>query len=282
MKNYDLTLQKVSKTKYFVNKELKEEIIENFLFKIYNFIYTNNIHPSEIWNMDQTSIFYEYPSDYTINFKNSENVQKNFFFNKIFLKNRVQVYSNEKKRCSLIIACNIIGEKLKSFAIFSGTLDGRILKEISKFDDNNIIFRTQKNAWMNSKLFEEWLNNFWYPYALSTPRTKILILDSYSLHKQFKKEIQQKNTKVFIIPPNMTPILQPLDQNVNKEIKNSLKKIWIETQSEFALLTNEESKRKKIIFDIKKAINSITKEIIISSWKKAGIYIQIEGIINIE
>ena len=57
---------------------------------------------------------------------------------------------------------------------------------------------------------QEWLENFYIPDTRENIRHKLLILDSYAVHKNYLSRLEINNTHVLFIPSHLTPFLQPL------------------------------------------------------------------------
>jgi len=94
-------------------------------------------------------------------------------------------------------------------------------------------YANQKSAWMNSKIFEEWFFNDFVPSAKShnvkhgLPDCALLLLDNASVHpKEDVLTTADGRYKAMFLPPNVTSILQPLDQSVIETFKR-LKIIYL-------------------------------------------------------
>ena len=79
------------------------------------------------------------------------------------------------------------------------------------------------------------------------------------------------------VPPHCTWKCQPLDQLVNKRLKELLRTRWIETQNQYKNIITESEKRKKIIQDLKISLPLISSKVIENSWKMANIFIEEEN-----
>ena len=71
-----------------------------------------------------------------------------------------------------------------------------------------------------------WINKVWCarPGGLS----KKIVLDSFSGHltDHVKRQLQQQNTEMAVIPGGLTSVTQPLDVCVNKPFKDKLREKW--------------------------------------------------------
>ncbi|XP_053968756.1 tigger transposable element-derived protein 2-like [Anastrepha ludens] len=82
-------------------------------------------------------------------------------------------------------------------------------------------YRCSKRAWMTADIFEEWFHNSFVPEVTTflihegLPVKAVLILDNAPCHpKQGLLKTECGSIFVLYMPPNVTPLLQPMDQNV--------------------------------------------------------------------
>ena len=78
-----------------------------------------------------------------------------------------------------------------------------------------VLYRSNKNAWMNSELFSYFLVTF----DKHVKRRVILLMDNTN-HILSIKETVLKYTKIIFLPSNTTAKLQPLDCEVSLKEKN--------------------------------------------------------------
>ena len=92
-------------------------------------------------------------------------------------------------------------------------------------------FSGQKNAWMNAKLFHEWFHHSFVPQvrkkltSLGHECKAVLLLDNCSAHPD-AEELVSDDGKIFakFLPPNVTSLIQPMDQGVLESLKRRNKK----------------------------------------------------------
>ena len=73
---------------------------------------------------------------------------------------------------------------------------------------------SNSNAWMTSSLFEDYLKK-WDTELLKKHKNVVLVLDNCSAHPK----LTLKNIELVFIPPNVTSLIQPLDQGIIKSFK---------------------------------------------------------------
>ncbi|XP_053948962.1 jerky protein homolog-like [Anastrepha ludens] len=133
----------------------------------------------------------------------------------------------EKARITFLACTNATGQhKVKPLII------GHAKKPRSfKAYDIPVDYRNSKNAWMTANIFREWFHHCFVPqvqkYLLQKglPAKAILLLDNAPSHPP-EDELKTADGSIFVIymPPNVTPLIQPMDQNVIRLTKLYYKK----------------------------------------------------------
>lgn len=97
-----------------------------------------------------------------------------------------------------------------------------------------VVYKSQKNAWVNTFIFKEWFNDNFVPFVqkklkeLGQDPKALLILDNCSAHPS-DGELKSKDGKVTaqFLPPNVTSLIQPMDQGVLETLNGQrLCKSW--------------------------------------------------------
>lgn len=208
--------------------------------------------PKNIFNLDETSLFYKARPSKSIISKIRKGVK------------------NYKDRITVMFCCNSDGsEKLAPF-IIGKYKSPRAFKnfDIKKYCN----YTHSQKAWMTRALFNGWLLEF--DERMQKEKRKIMIiLDNCSAHTITYKP---KNIEIQFLPKNSTFVSQPLDLGIIASFKTRFSNI----QSEQILLkldkvTNAEKLYKDL--NVKDAIyftyiawKEITPEIIQNCWKAAG------------
>ena len=88
-----------------------------------------------------------------------------------------------------------------------------------------VIYKSQRNAWMNSEIFAEWFSKEFAPAVKRHQRLQnirspkaLLLIDNCSAHPD---ELSSRDGSVtcMFIPPNTTSLIQPMDQGVLQAMK---------------------------------------------------------------
>lgn len=156
-----------------------------------------NYEPKNIFNADETGLFFKCLPDRTMCFKGDA----------------CHGGKNSKDRITLFFAANMDGtEKLKPLMI-GKSAKPRCFKSIKSFPMD---YRSNKKAWMTSILFDEWLNLV--NNRMDSQNRKILLfVDNCTAHNG---RPDLSHVKVEFLPANTTSQLQPLDKGIIKNFKS--------------------------------------------------------------
>ena len=96
------------------------------------------------------------------------------------------------------------------------------------------MYKAQKNAWMNSEIFCEWYAKDFVPSVQSYCEREgksgkvLLLLDNALCHPSIEILIAvYDDFKVVNFPPNVTALIQPMDQGVIEKLKRLYKKQFL-------------------------------------------------------
>ncbi|GIY88508.1 hypothetical protein CDAR_187021 [Caerostris darwini] len=152
-----------------------------------------------------------------------------------------------KDRLTLALCANASGDcKIKPLLVYHSEnprafKSHKILKEKLQ-----VMWRSNPKAWVTRKFFVEWVNLVFGPTVKkylqenNLPVQALLILDNAPAHPpNLEDDILEelKFIKVLYLPPNTTPILQPMDQQAwlgvtTKTLTSAWKKLWPEAVAE--------------------------------------------------
>ena len=182
-----------------------------------------------------------------------------------------------KERVTALFAVSLTGEK-KQPLIIGKSQKPRYFKGIEKLP---VSYAANKNAWMMSTLFCEWL--LAWEIELQRKNKKILLLiDNCSAHKHDVIKDKLQALKVVFLLPNTTSILQPLDQGVIRSFKAHYRRKmveWILNAMESEPSANARAISKKIslldsILTVDQAWRAVKSDGIVNCWRKEGLLFQ--------
>ena len=126
---------------------------------------------------------------------------------------------------------------------------------------------SQKSVWMNSKIFHAWFHNSFIPTvrkelsSLLLEPEAVLVLDNFPAHPNEEDLISDDgNITTLYLPPNVTSLIQTMDQGVLVALKSRYKKILLQR-----LLIEDENDVSLINF-LKSVNMKIVTELIAESW----------------
>lgn len=193
-------------------------------------------------------------------------------------------HKSSKERITIMCCANASGEhKLKLLCVgkaknprsFKGT-------EMKHFP---VHYYHNKSAWMTREIFKSWFHSKFVPQVTDFLKSKglpvnaVLFLDNAPSHPH-ESELTSADGKIFVsyLPPNVTALIQPMDQGVIVTLKRHFRRELL------SLLLEEDTamvafwknmKLKEAIYLVAKAWGMITKLNLIRSWRK--IYCDIEN-----
>ncbi|XP_060771024.1 tigger transposable element-derived protein 1-like isoform X4 [Neoarius graeffei] len=154
----------------------------------------------QIFNVDETGLFWKRMPARTYIHKEAKSMPG---------------FKSFKDRLTLLLGGNIAGFKLKPFLIYHSQ-NPRAFRNVNKHT-LPVYFRSNHKAWMTQALFEDWFMNCFIPqvreYCLEKqiPFKILLLLDNAPGHPPHLADFHP-DVKVVFLPPNTSPLIQPMDQ----------------------------------------------------------------------
>ena len=161
----------------------------------------------ELVNMDETPVYLDMPSHYTLTSKGQKHV-------------KAVTHGLEKKRVTVVLACTSKGDKLPPMVLTNRkTLRGIVVPAGLTVETG------VKSSFMNQGIMMKWIDG--HKSRLQGANRRLL-LDSFSAHKSqlVKSYLDQSGILYTFVPPGTTSTLQPLDVGIMKPFKDGLRKQW--------------------------------------------------------
>lgn len=248
------------KNNHRICESAKQCIITEWLDKVKELI--NGYDKRDIFNCDETGLFYRIGPENTMNFINETCIEGNL----------------SKERLTVMLCTNINGEFEKPLII--GKIGKHSYFKDINMDDLGIIWKSNTKAWMTRDIMTEWLLDLDYRMT-QAKRNIILFLDNASSHPLL---YNLQSVKLIFFPQHIS-CQQPLNRGVFQHFKISYRKCLLR----HLLLTLDNSSQpvKKInvldaIIWIKYAINEIKRSTVENGFIKCGIFISNENKITEE
>ena len=140
---------------------------------------------------------------------------------------------------------------------------------------------SQKSAWMSSEIFHAWFHNSFIPTvrkelsSLGLEPKAVLVLDNCPAHPNEEDlSSDDGNITALYLPPNVTSLIQPMDQGVLVALKRRYKKkllqrLLIEDENGVSLIDFLKSVNMKIVTElIAESWGEIKESTLRKSWRK--------------
>lgn len=162
----------------------------------------NQYAPRDVFNFDETGLFYQMAPDKTIATRQIEGSRRS------------------KTRITVALACNSDGST-KLPPLFIGHSKRPQAFQRKPASHYGLSYRHSPKAWMNGTLFREWLLSFDRDMAVQRRRV-LLLLDNAASHDTSSLPLEA--VAVHFLPPNTTARLQPLDAGIIAAFKSGYRK----------------------------------------------------------
>lgn len=159
--------------------------------------------PEQVFNADETALFWKRMPNKTF-IAQSETFTSGF--------------KAGKDRVTLLLCSNASGDCLIKPLMIYRCLNPHALKNQNK-DNLPVFWRSNKKAWVTSVIFCDWFLNCFVPEVETYLKNNnldfkaVLVLNNAPGHPP-ELETMHPNIKVIFLPPNMTALVQPMDQGI--------------------------------------------------------------------
>ena len=238
--------------------------IEDFVLYIQMRMRMLDVPPSNVWNADETNVFFAPDSKWTIANKGSRTVSCRKL--------------KSSSRASVMLGASMEGEKMKPYIVWKGKLSKRsqVYKEVSNPSQfgypDSLAYYVQENAWMDETSMLQWIRLVWNPIAMNQDGVKILLLDEATLHMTtfVRQAFTVTNTIVEYIPGGYTSKLQAMDVGVNKPFKDHVRDCVDGFIFENDSNENVRPQRQDVAEWVEFAWNKIRKDTLLKTWRRIG------------
>lgn len=175
-----------------------------------------------------------------------------------------------KDRVTFMPCSNASGTHKVKMLVIGKAMNPRAFKNVNLPVD----YKAQNKGWMTKSVFIEWFEQLFIPSVKSflkkqnLPQKALLILDNCPGHP-YVEDLNKSFIRVMFLPPNVTPILQPMDQNVIQAIKMQYKRSLLYTvlsKEDSVIKSLKEVNLKDVVFSLANAWENLNKKVIVCSW----------------
>lgn len=177
-----------------------------------------------------------------------------------------------KDRVTFMPCSNASGTHKMNMLVIGKAKNPRAFKNVQLPVD----YKNQSKAWMTKSLFVEWFDELFVPSVKqflkkrNLPQKALLILDNCPGHPHEEDlNLIDSFIRVMFLPPNVTPILQPMDQNVIQAIKMQYKKGLLYTvlsKDDSVMKSLKEINLKDVVYSLANAWVNLNEKVIVCSW----------------
>ena len=164
--------------------------------------FRDKYEPCDIWNTDETGLYYRMMPDGTLAFANDKR----------------KGGKKSKERVTVLFTASMTGEKKRPLMI-GKSFQPRCLKNIKTYP---VDYKSQNSSWMTSQLYAQFLTQ-WDEHLRARKRKILLLHDNCPAHK-VDHLVSLTNIELLFLPANTTAILQPMDQGIIATVKRHYKK----------------------------------------------------------
>ncbi|XP_050315271.1 jerky protein homolog-like [Anthonomus grandis grandis] len=158
-------------------------------------------------------------------------------------------FKRNKEHITVAVCSNAAGTHKIPLFVIGKSAKPRAFKNLNP-SSLPVYYKSQKSAWMNSDLFKEWFNLQFVPRvkkhlkSVNLPIKAVLVLDNAPTHPH---DCDVNDIKLVYLPPNVTSLVQPMDQGVIESLKRRYRRILVSE-----ILQHSETKDKGLLEVIKK------------------------------
>lgn len=158
--------------------------------------------PEDIYNMDESGLYYRATSDKTYYIKGEKNSGG----------------KQSKERLTMAFCTSMTGIKEKPVVI-GKVKKPRCMKNVN-MSALPVHYYHNKKAWMTTSIFQDWLEKLNRTFV-SRNKKILLFVDNAPSHPC----LSYSNIKLCFLPPNTTSVIQPLDQGIIQAVKLKFRKL---------------------------------------------------------
>ena len=193
--------------------------IEPFKKELQELLEQEHLTLDQLYNCDETGLLYKMLPSKTLASKSER---------------EASTIKKPKERVTLMTCSNATGMHKLPLVVIGKAENPRCFKNINK-KALPVHYYSQKNAWMDTRIFLEWFHNQFVPAVTKYlgekgfPAKALLLLDNAPSHPDVKTLASHNgNIKALFLPPNTTALFQPMDQGVIESLKRRYRKALLQ------------------------------------------------------
>lgn len=247
------------------NLSADRDASQDFISTFNDYIEDKQLTLHQIYNCDETGLNFRLLPDKTLaaSFEKSADGRKKS-------KDRVTINACANASGSIKLPLQVIGKSKRP----------RCFRKL-KMDLLPAQYKGQKNAWMDTEIFHSWFHETFVPTVrkelskLGLDTKAVLVLDNCSAHPD-PDDLVSDDGKIVakFLPPNVTSLIQPMDQGVLEALKRRykkklLRKLVIEEENGSDIVNFLKSVNMKVVIDmVAESWDEIEPTTLQKSWRK--------------
>jgi hypothetical protein len=183
-------------------------------------LFSVQIHPSLVINMDQTGVHFVSASSWTYEMVGSSDV--------------AIVGAEDKRQITACVAASLRGDLLPLQLIFQGKTTRSLPPATPASTAARVDITHSANHWSTQETMQRWITNVLHPHSermismhnLNANAHILLLLDCWAVHKsdEFRTWLQREHPRIHLVfvPPNCTSKLQLADVALQRPFKSCI------------------------------------------------------------
>ncbi|XP_069780147.1 jerky protein homolog [Narcine bancroftii] len=241
-------------------KSVDHEAADKFCGVFSELVAENGLTPDQIYNAAETGLMWKCLPNTTLG-STDEKVAR--------------ALKQNKERITVLVCANASGSHRVKLTVVGKYAKPRCFKGITHLP---VRYQSQTNALMDADIFTRWFHNIFVPSVKGNLRKKgmsensdvILLLDHSRAHPPAEK-LRNGNIFVCYLPPNVTSLIQPMNQGVIQNVKILYRRdfMWRMTNFDGTILEFQKKySLKDAIYNVSCAWNSVKSETLRRCWQK--------------
>lgn len=240
-----------------------DEIISEFKDTFLKMIAENGFTRDQVYNADKTGLnFKALPTKTLASY--SEKYAPGF--------------KMQKQRITAMCCANASGMDRIPLLLIGTARKPRCFKSIN-MATLPVHYYAQTSSWMTQAIFTDWFKKVFVPHVQAELKSKnlppkaVLILNNAPSHPNDELKSDDGNIFCFFLPPNATPIIQPMDQSVIETMKRLYRKRFIHQlvmdNDEMSIIAFwKEYNLKHVVNNVSDAWNDVSYQTLQRAWNK--------------
>lgn len=189
---------------------------ENFVLDFQNFVREENLSAEQIYNADETGLYWKCLPQKTLAYETEKNAPG---------------HKKQKQRITVLCCANASGSHFLDLGVIGTARKPRAFSKMKKDSSLPVSYYSNKTAWMTVEIFSDWFKTKFVPAVrkhlenVGLPQKAVLLLDNAPSHPN-EEILKSEDGNIFVkyLPPNVTAVIQPMDQGVIQKLKTTYRR----------------------------------------------------------